>query len=107
MDYPEMQITYDGNNSLKENVMQQLTRSELEIIRDLLEEASESFSRHGCNDFHLSYTLDNIDIVHEAYDCDSQYIMEGASASTGIDLHDHVLMSHFYRRIRDMLTAEL
>ena len=42
-----------------------MTKNELLIAADLLEKASEEFSNHGCNDYQLPMTQENIDMLNK------------------------------------------
>ena len=44
----------------------QLTKAQIYIITELLEMASEEFSNHGCNDYTLENTPENLEFVKEA-----------------------------------------
>lgn len=72
------------------------TKNELEILAKLLDAASEKFSNHSCNDFKLSATVENIDLVKRVDGDDDPFVKNDNVFTT-----DFGLMDYFKKRCLD------
>lgn len=75
-----------------------LSKTELQLIAKLLNSASDVFSNHGCNDFELANTPENVNLLR---DIDSEY--QPGKNST-LYTQDWLIMNHLARRAKDEAT---
>jgi hypothetical protein len=85
-----------------------LTKAELALISQLLQEASDEFSNHGCNDFTLPATEENKAIVAEMYrsclgkeDADEE-MEELENEKDELFINDWMLMDYLANRCKQL-----
>ena len=90
-----------------------MTKNELNMIAKLLQKASESFCNHGCNDYEISNTPENIKLLQdiEEYNVgrtlnkeeldDFLYIIECRKNKATLNTMDWLLMSYFAKKLKE------
>ena len=85
--------------------MGQLTDKELLLVADLLNDASETYSNHGCNDF--DFPSDWTDIEKQAFVVDFQIWNGGIDDDDDADnMADWCVMATLANKIRRSMKAD-
>jgi hypothetical protein len=75
-----------------------LSNEQLTILAELLDIASDEFCNHGCNDFDIKNTPENVEMIKHMYGEDeAEDFLEGQGNE--ICTNDWMLMDYFKRKI--------
>lgn len=90
-------------------VSKSLTSAEFKLAADLLERASESFANHGCNDFNLENTKENVDILNDMHQRGGwpKDMLTFDVTKKALGAHDDSLMGHLAIRLREAAEARI
>ncbi len=84
-----------------------LSKAELKMISQLLEEASEEYSNNGCNDYKVPATEENKKMVAEMIEANNDIdwqddVRDVMNTKDEIFTYDWMLMSHLANRCKKL-----
>lgn len=85
---------------------------EYKILSDLLDMASEEFSNHGCNDFEIDNTPENMELLRMAHewnvkgDASQPFDPMITNDGTTIYVMDYFLMGYFSHLFKELSKSE-
>ena len=78
----------------------------LKVAADLLDLAEQGFSNHGCNDYPLEQTAENIELAQRVTEFEGADPWDYSVHEGKIYLADYVFMQYCAERLREMAKAQ-